>query len=228
MCRGKSFCSELGDVEMWSDLAPLPPPEWIRSELPMLAAAFAHAASGDIAQAIAAVESLSNERMRDWCVEHGQGAGGMRLRTLGSPPPPCGMPSTGPRNPDSALATTVLERDRYQCRYCGLPVIPRPLFVALGAVVGNERFPTGKRNAERHGARLAFGAQVDHVVPYSLGGRTELDNLVTSCWTCNFGKASYHIAQIGVSDPRLRPPSGRQWDGLTSMYRALRGARRAT
>lgn len=222
MCRGKSTCSELGNRDSWSTEAPLPPPDWIRAELALIMVAFAHAAEGDITGTIAAIDRTADGRVRDWCVEHGQVSGRIRLRSLGSPPPPQRLPVVGPRNPDRALERAVLERDQYQCRYCGLPVIPRRLFVQLGAVVGQARFPTGKGNDQRHGARLAFGAQVDHVVPYSLGGPTNAENLVTACWSCNFGKASYHIEQIGLSDPRDRMPSTVRWDGLVGLSKALR------
>ena len=32
---------------------------------------------------------------------------------------------------------------------------------------------------------------VDHIEPYSKGGKTTLDNLVTSCSTCNIGKGAF-------------------------------------
>lgn len=32
--------------------------------------------------------------------------------------------------------------------------------------------------------------QVDHVVPWSIGGTNELSNLVTSCKECNLGKSA--------------------------------------
>jgi hypothetical protein len=34
-----------------------------------------------------------------------------------------------------------------------------------------------------------------------LGGRTDESNLVTSCWSCNYGKANYTVEQIGISNP---------------------------
>src|SRR5690606_16118492 len=136
MCRGGAVCEELGDRTSWSDHAPLPPPEWIRSQLPLVTSAFAFAAAGEAAQARATLARIDDARIRDWCVEHGQMSGRIRLRSLGYPRPTISVPGTGPRNPGRTLETSVLERDQYQCRYCGLHVIPRRLFVALGAVVG--------------------------------------------------------------------------------------------
>src|SRR5690606_38546555 len=98
-----------GDITKWSTQAPLSPPEWIRSQLPLLTTAFGHAAAGDVALARAAIASLADVRMRDWCVEHGQVSGRVRHRVLGYPPPPRMSPGVGPRNPDRALETAVLE-----------------------------------------------------------------------------------------------------------------------
>lgn len=229
MCRGRTKCSELGPVEKWSNHAPLPPPPWIRAEISLLREAFTRAAAGDVAKAIHAVDSLADARCREWCVEHGQVSGRIRFRQLGRHSAATRAPAGDRRNPDRGLETAVYERDNYQCRYCGLPVIPRRLMVALGAVVGDARFPTGKHNHLRHGARLAFGAQVDHVVPFRSGGSTALENLVTACWSCNYGKASYALEQIGLSDPRERSPSTEFWDGCVPMFRELRrSARLAT
>lgn len=221
MCRGKATCTELGRREAWSAHAPLPPPAWIRREFPRVQRAFAAAAAGVIASARAELAAFPDNAVREWCVEHGQLSGRFRHRALGKPPAPGAASASGPRQPSRSLQREVLTRDRYQCRYCGLPVVERALFVVLGAVVGAEVFPTERENARRHGARLVFGAQVDHVMPYSLGGTTTRENLVTACWACNFGKRNYHLAQLALDDPRERPPSDTPFDGFASLNRAL-------
>lgn len=63
-----------------------------------------------------------------------------------------------------------------------------------------ERVPPGLRFRvfQRDGfrctycGRTAAGSelQADHVVPVALGGKTVLDNLVTSCGSCNLGKSA--------------------------------------
>ena len=56
-------------------------------------------------------------------------------------------------------------------------------------LLGSEHFKAaGRSNKIRHGISLTFRATADHVVPISHGGRTSMDNLVTSCWNCNYGK----------------------------------------
>lgn len=59
------------------------------------------------------------------------------------------------------LRVEILERDYYTCRYCGY------------------FDPTG------------MGLEVDHVYPFSLGGATIKENLVTSCHNCNSSKYNH-------------------------------------
>lgn len=228
MCRGMQVCAELGERANWSSVAPLPLPDWIRGTFPLLHEAFGAAARGQIEVAVAVLGQFPDQAVNQWCVEHGQLSGRFRHRALGRPSPPLSDRGCGSRRPTRRLEVEVLERDHYQCRYCGVPVVPRELFVALGAVVGSDRFPTERENAKRHGARMAFGAQVDHVTPWSLGGQTTLENLVTSCWACNYGKARFHVDQIAITDPRDRGPSSEEWDGFTGLLVGLRAvAKRA-
>jgi hypothetical protein len=80
---------------------------------------------------------------------------------------------------------------------------------------------TGTRQ-EHHGAAVALRACADHVVPHARGGQTNAENLVTACWPCNFAKAGYAIEEIGIEDPRLRPPrTADDWDGLMSLVPQL-------
>lgn len=66
-----------------------------------------------------------------------------------------------PRTPSLRLRFRVLQRDNFSCVYCG-------------------RSP-----ATDHGLKL----EVDHIVPYTKGGQTVLENLQTLCNVCNRGKS---------------------------------------
>lgn len=66
------------------------------------------------------------------------------------------------------LRFEILKRDEFKCRYCG--------------------------RTEADGATL----HVDHVVPVSLGGRNDPENLATACADCNLGKSAAML-----NDPRL-------------------------
>lgn len=65
------------------------------------------------------------------------------------------------------LRFKVLQRDDFRCRACGASPAVTP------------------------GIRL----EVDHIVPWSKGGETVIDNLQTLCFACNQGKSNHHVSQ---------------------------------
>jgi len=115
-----------------------------------------------------------------------------------------------------AFETTVYERDGYTCRYCSIRVIDTKALLRFEKLVGSQNFKVkGKSNQIRHGVALVFRATADHVTPISFGGRTNLENLVTSCWSCNYGKYDALLEQMRVDDPRDRPVEPlTDWNGL--------------
>lgn len=230
MCRGRSRCTELPDPNSWSVNAPLPPPDWIREHLPTFHEAVRITAAGKVDEGRRMLATIPSDRIREWCVEHGQMSGRFRVQGTGriTTDPSAPEPAKGPRNPSASMSRAVFERDGYRCRYCGLPVVPREVMIAFGNVVGEEHFGTGRANEERHGAALVSWAQVDHVVPFTQGGGTTMHNLVTACWSCNYGKDRYTLEQLGLSDPRDRPPVVDGWDGLTSLLSMLRARGRTS
>ncbi len=62
------------------------------------------------------------------------------------------------------LRLQVLERDNFTCQFCG-------------------------RTPKKDGVSL----EVDHIIPVSKGGRTELSNLQTLCYDCNRGKSDRFV-----------------------------------
>lgn len=68
----------------------------------------------------------------------------------------------GPRDPSLRLRFLVMKRDHFACRHCGAS-------------------PAKDPSVELH---------LDHIVPWSEGGRTALDNLQTLCVSCNLGKGN--------------------------------------
>ena len=222
MCRGQRSCTEIPNRTSMHPLAPLPLPARFTAALSALHAGVRLAAAGDTPAAQTAFACFPDADTRTWGIEHGQISSKFRHRLPGEPSAPPLRPGVGPRNVSAVLARAVYERDRYQCRYCGLPVIPREVLKAATAVVGPVAFGSGRRNEDQHGGALLSWAQLDHVVPWSQGGATDLANVVTSCWACNYGKHNYALEQIGVADPRNRPPAQKPWDGLVSLLPALR------
>ncbi len=66
------------------------------------------------------------------------------------------------RNPKIGLRFKVLQRDLFRCLLCG-------------------RSPATELGCELH---------VDHIIPFSKGGKTTLENLQTLCSKCNIGKSN--------------------------------------
>jgi 5-methylcytosine-specific restriction endonuclease McrA len=215
MCRGKSLCSEFGEIRTWSHTAPLPPPGWIAEDVCTLATAVRWAAGGRREEARTLIVTLREAEAREWFVEHAQISANHRRRILQVPRPP---EVTGNRSstPES-LKRYIWERDRYTCRYCGLPTIPPTTIKMARALLGEDVLPWGSTNASRHGTLFLARAEYDHVVPVSLGGSNTAENLVTACPSCNYGKDRWSIEELGIDDPRSRPVPEIEWDGLTSV-----------
>lgn len=75
-----------------------------------------------------------------------------------------GVVRKGGRDPSLRLRFKVLQRDRFTCQHCGAS-------------------PAKALGVELH---------VDHIVPWSRGGETVLENLQTLCARCNLGKSNMH------------------------------------
>ena len=117
------------------------------------------------------------------------------------------------RMPTVAEKEQVRKRDRYNCRFCGMPVIRSEVRARIRlAYPSSARW--GRKESEQHAAFQAMWAQYDHSVPHAMGGTNDLDNIVLACAACNFGRGSYSLEEVGLADPRLRPPQESSWDGL--------------
>ncbi len=124
------------------------------------------------------------------------------------------------RMPGDRLRRELYERDGWHCRFCGIGVIdPRALKLMAAKLPTAARWGTG--NANCHSAMLILRASPDHVLPHSHGGDNAMENLVTACFLCQFSRGELLLDEVGVSDPRLRPPIRDVWDGL---LRVLEGS----
>jgi hypothetical protein len=218
MCRAAPSCSELGtDPANWSRTAPLPPPEFFDDSLERFVKAFSLAESGDVQGSLKILEKTRSDELRSWFVEHGQMSGWHhRVKGLGLPKPKKYEGLLEQNKSIAAFEPAVYMRDGYRCRYCMIRVIDVRALLQFENWVGSENFKVkGRSNQIRHGVALSFRATADHVLPVSHGGRTSLDNLVTACWNCNYGKYNALLEQMDVDDPRgrsLMPLSS--WNGL--------------
>lgn len=123
-----------------------------------------------------------------------------------------------PKNPNADLKRAVIARDGQRCRFCGVPVI-RTEVRDRWRRLQPDAIRWGTTNAERHPAFQCFWLQYDHVLPWTRGGRTALENVVVTCAGCNFGRMNWTLEEVGLLDPRERPvdpprPGLEDWDGL--------------
>lgn len=222
MCKASKTCSELGnDPDRWSRLAPLMPPAWFFDEFVKFRDAIRLAAYARIEDSRHHLATVRDEDLRTWYVVHGQYSGGYRNRHYQLKAKLLGNSIRG--KPPSSMLLATYQRDHYRCRYCGLQLFPIDVLHLYESAVGSDAFASTAKNAS-HGAALVFRCTYDHVDPLNCGGKHSLNNLVTACYSCNFGKAGYTTEQLGIDDPRTRSPLQDDWDGLVSLMPQLRRA----
>jgi 5-methylcytosine-specific restriction endonuclease McrA len=127
------------------------------------------------------------------------------------------------RMPGGALKADVFARDGWKCRFCGVRVVTPEARRAMIAALPQSICWTGP-DLRRHAAFYALSATLDHVVPHALGGTNDAENLVTTCWPCNFGRMDRLISEVGLIDPRTHPPILDRWDGLRRLVKQTASA----
>jgi hypothetical protein len=140
----------------------------------------------------------------------------LRWRAVSSPGAP--RDKTRRRMPGAAVTRALHVRDGWRCRYCRCRVV----FKSARDVMRRQlpdALPWSKEYGY-HAAFLALTASVDHVLPASGGGGLDLENLVTACWPCQFGRTAYSLEELGLIDPRATPPILDKWDGLCRLVDA--------
>jgi len=101
----------------------------------------------------------------------------------------------------------LFDRDKWRCRYCGIRVAGnRKHFREFAEAIRMPELVSGRTDESRHGIYLMLMASYDHVKPHSEGGSNDDSNLVTSCWSCQFGKYRYSIKELGLQNPFDREP----------------------
>ncbi|MCX5819422.1 MAG: HNH endonuclease [Deltaproteobacteria bacterium] len=92
-------------------------------------------------------------------------------------PAPTNIKPENRRDPSIGLRFKVLQRDKFRCLLCG-------------------RSPVTELGCELH---------VDHIVPFSKGGKTTLENLQTLCSQCNVGKSNLTCLTKNSTGPGSSP-----------------------
>ncbi|MFC1778073.1 HNH endonuclease [Pseudomonadota bacterium] len=224
MCRGKNQCSELGtNPALWSKISPLPSLEWFEGQLDIFQEAVSEFVGGDRVGCINTLSEIRTDEMRDWYIEHGQMSGKHRTYELDIPTPiPLAESERDPLRAPKKYESQVFIRDGFRCRYCGIRLVSNRVLNTFIKSLNSASFVKGPRNLDTHGIIIIFNPVADHVVPWNLGGKTNLDNLVASCGPCNYGKDRFTIEQIGIENPFLRNPIVDRWDGLISQLDGIK------
>jgi 5-methylcytosine-specific restriction endonuclease McrA len=136
-----------------------------------------------------------------------------RFREVAGLAPAVPTSERGRRRPSSNTALEIFRRDGFRCRYCGCRIVaPQAQSVISALLPGAVQW--GTRDAQLNAAFFTLKGVLDHVDPHAHGCTSEPENLVVACQPCNYGKGNWFTQQLGLSNPRLRPPRVDDWDGL--------------
>jgi len=178
-------------------------------------------------------EVAQHDKFRDWYIIHGKISGNFRS-SLKKTKIPKVSPS-GSNNIHDELLNEVLERDGYYCQYCGCRLIVREVWKnleKLSLLHGRSLIKTlkqrqGVKDIDVPGLIFATWPFADHVVAYKRGGHTNEENLVASCFACNYGKDNFTCEELGITDPRDKAKGtiinsdGYTWNGLKRFIEPL-------
>lgn len=219
MCRGQNFCTELGTVpSKWDKESPLRPLDWFHDEIEIFILAVNKFIEGNREDCIQLLDSIKNTEITQWYIEHGQMSGKHRNAILQRP-----YPSKIPieqrdsiRSP-SKYQLEVFSRDGYRCRYCGIKLVDQNFLRKFIKALDYSNFHRGRTNLDTHGIIHLTWPVADHVKPWNIGGETSLENLVSSCPSCNYGKDGYTCDQLGIQNPLERNVIKNSWNGLKEL-----------
>lgn len=110
----------------------------------------------------------------------------------------------------------LFKRDNWRCGYCGIRVGGRrENFEKFAKAIDLPELVAGNTDPTRHGIRLILQASHDHIQPLNQGGSNNQDNLVTSCWSCQFGKGDHSLEALAMKKPiRGKWEPYENWNGL--------------
>ena len=203
------------DKASWNKNCLVPYPREFDKQIDLVAEAV-RIAHSDPAKARAIIQSLDTEPMKRWFIDVGQNSGFWRAKFSGVKEKSY-EPSSHLGKPNADELDALFERDNWRCRYCGIRVGGRgEHFKRFAKLINLPELAEGELNETRHGLRLMLQASYDHVQPKNQGGSNDQDNLVTACWSCQYGKGKYSLAVLKISESpldKIWEPHG-TWCGL--------------
>lgn len=175
--------------------------------------------AGDRQAAEALIKRADIPAIREWTESiWGKGSPYVKFReTPDSPAKLAKEQRVKVRMPNKSEKEMLHQRDGYHCRFCNVPVIRKEVREELKRAYP-DALPWGKKNTEQHAAFQAMWLQYDHVLPHARGGNNDLNNIVITCGPCNFGRMDSLMEEVGIADPRERPPIKSEWDGLERVF----------
>lgn len=117
------------------------------------------------------------------------------------------------RMPNQDLKNKLIQRDGYNCVFCGIPLIRSEVRNYIKKLYPNS-LKWERENINQHAAFQAMWLQYDHLLPHSRGGNNDLENLVITCAPCNFARMQFTLTEVGIENPFLNKRAISNWDGL--------------
>jgi 5-methylcytosine-specific restriction endonuclease McrA len=121
------------------------------------------------------------------------------------------------RMPPQEQKRSLLARDGFHCRFCGIPLIRAETRLLIRRFYP-EALRWGDRNIDQHAGFQAMWLQYDHLLPHARGGTNEIGNMLVTCAPCNNGRSNLTLEEVGLADPWLRLPVQSAWDGLERIH----------
>ena len=198
--------------------APLPYPKKFDKGIDRFVEAVNVAVSGNPKRAREIVEAIDHEPMVKWYDETAQHVGSARLGMFGGE---SGRRSSGgKRDMRVARVRRIAARDGYLCGYCDIrviePEILRKIDTMLGGGILHKRSKP-RNNRSYHGIWLMTALTLDHIEPFAKNHDDSDGNLVTCCWSCNFGKYHYELGELGLRAPVSNRGRSTRWSGAREL-----------
>ena len=212
MCKDDIPCLLIGSEDSsWPKDYLVKAPDWLPESILRFKTILDLYLSKEYSQVSSNLGSLRSEEIREFYTKHAIWA----FKTRASNKPTKNKALQKLRMPSMRVRNEIFLRDGYVCQYCSLPVVNTRVFHEFSKSIGTNQFSSEKSDTKANGIVLGFSATVDHVDPYSSGGDSNMQNLVTTCWGCNFGKLNYSTEDLRINDPRNSPKKVNYvWNGL--------------
>ena len=200
----KSLERSLGrDCETWPKSCLITyPPELDRLKITSQIIAAVSAARTSLQASRRIIDSIDSNRLKRFFVDVAQHAGSWRFEHNPLREDKHESKPTKRSIPPRKQLLQLFSNDNYRCRYCGTPVVgDRKQFVALAERLSMPELVVTGGNEARHGLYLTFRGSHDHRVSLAEGGTNDMENLLTACWPCQFGKFKYSLTDLGMDEP---------------------------